>query len=99
MPLIMGRPNRGRTDLLIVLGSENIERMQDKDPFELKCWELPYRDPIGVIQIAYATDAEMTQYEQLVRQGKVSEVIKQLSSGWAYHPEKGDHDRGPERLS
>jgi len=98
MPLILQKFNRGRRDVLIILGPENIERMREKDPFEMKIWEMPGDAPMGVIQIVFAYDAEMMQIEQLARQGKTEEAIKMATSGWRYRPEKGDHDLGPEKL-
>lgn len=104
MPLILTRDNaerKGRRDVLIVLGPDNIERMKEKDPFELHCWELPFREPFGVLTISYATDAEITQMAQLARQGKTDEAMKLAAgttAGFRYRPEAGDHDLGPEHL-
>jgi hypothetical protein len=102
MPLILSRPNdKGTRDLLIVLGPENIERMQEKDPFQVNWNELPMQiraTQPGAIVISYATDAEMMQMIQLARQGKMAEAIDLATSGFKFRPELGDHDLGPERL-
>jgi hypothetical protein len=102
MPLILSRNNKqGTRDIMIILGEDNIERMKEKDPFELRCWELPWTEPLGVVTISYANPTEMVQIEQLARQGKQDEAMKiatGTTSGFAYRPDKGDHDRGPERL-
>jgi len=100
MPLILMKPGEepGRRDVLIVLGPENIERIKEKDPFQLDCeTDLPVqlgKFVLGVIQISYATDAEMMQMAQLARQGKVDEAVKLATSGWKYRPQSGDHDLG-----
>ncbi len=97
MALIVSRTNnKGTRDILIILGSQNIERMQEKDQFELNWWQTPYSKQLpGTIGISYATDVEMMQWEQLARQGKQDEVIRLATSGWKYRAEKGDHDLGP----
>jgi hypothetical protein len=100
MPIILSRNNnKGRRDILIVLGPENIERMQNKDPFELRCWEFPWKEPVGLVSVVCATHAELIQIEQLTRQGKTKEAIELATSGFEYRPDLGDHDRGPERIS
>lgn len=99
MPLILARPKNGKVDVLIVLGSDNVERIKEKDPLQMHWREFPFwQDRIGVIGISYASDAEMTQLTQLARQGKTLEAIKIATSGWKYRPEKGDHDLGPEKF-
>lgn len=101
MPLILALP-RGRegVDVIVVLGPDNIKRMDERDPVEVE-WD---RTPFGAnrirrIMIASVTDAQMTQCEQLVRQGNVKAAIELISSGWKYRPEMGDHDLGPQRLT
>lgn len=102
MPLILSRNNsRGTRDILIILGPDNIDRMKEKDPFEVRCWEFPWKEPLGIITISYATDAEMTQVTQLARQGKTDEAMQLAigtTTGFQYRPDLGDHDRGPQRL-
>jgi len=101
MPLILTKPGEepGYRDLLIVLGPENIERIKEKDPFQLDHTDLPGVGRLGVIQISYASDAEMTQMSQLARQGKLEEAVKLATAGWKYRPERGDHDLGPQKLA
>jgi hypothetical protein len=100
MPLILVQPNDdGTKNLLIILGPDNIERIKEKDPVELRWDQLPFgRDRVRTIAISYASDAEMVQMEQLVRQGKTNEAVKMAFSGWKYRPEKGDHDLGYTKL-
>lgn len=99
MPLVLSTPSTdGTYAVLIILGPENIERMKEKDPFQLICSELPFKQRIGVIQVTYASDSELTQITQLARQGKTKEAIEMATSGFRYRPELGDHDMGPERL-
>lgn len=102
MPLILAinsKKNDGSKDVVIILGPDTIERMQEKDPVELNWSELPFSEcRPNLIGISIATDAEMTQMTQLARQGKTGEAIKLAFSGWKYRPEMGDHDLPPERL-
>src|SRR5215831_14867528 len=101
MPIILSKPNeeKGVRDVLIILGPENIERIQEKDPFQVDCEDMPMAPfRIGIIQVSYATDTEMVQMTQLARQGKLDEAVKLATSGWRYRPERGDHDLGPEHL-
>jgi hypothetical protein len=99
MPLILARPRNGRMDVLIVLGPDNIERIQEKDPVEVQWDDLPFSGWLPrTIGITYATQAEMTQMEQLCRQGKRDEAIKMAVSGWKFRPERGDHDGGFQAL-
>jgi hypothetical protein len=97
MPLILVKEHG--PDILIVLGPDNIERMQDKDPVEVEWHKLPFAKVAPrVIGIVCATQAEMTQMEQLARQGKTDEAVKMAISGWKYRPDKGDHDLGYQKL-
>ena len=100
MPLILAKPNdQGGKDILIVLGPENVERIQEKDPFQVDCASMPgFPFWAGIIQIGYVTEAEMVQCTQLARQGKLQDAIKLVTSGWRYRPELGDHDLPPEQF-
>jgi hypothetical protein len=101
MPLIFVKHNEGRRVVLIILGPDNIERMQEKDPFEVHCRDLLGDVPINSITVAYATGAELTQIEELLRQGKRAEAMDlalTTVSGFRYRPERGDHDRGFQQL-
>jgi hypothetical protein len=72
--------------------------MKDKDPFELEYWKVPWKEPLDLIAISFATDTEMIQIAQLVRQGKTDEAIKLATAGFRYRPDLGDHDLGPQTL-
>lgn len=102
MPLILAvasNRNDGSMDVLIILGPDNIERIKEKDPVELKWWEYPFaKQRPATIGISYANETEMMQITQLARQGKTAEAIYMATSGFKYRPEKGDHDLGPERF-
>jgi hypothetical protein len=99
MPLLLALPRREGIDVVIVLGPDNIERIQERDPVEVEWDRTPFKqNRVRRIVIASATAAQLTQCEQLVRQGKPDEAIGLISSGWKYRPEKGDHDLGPQRL-
>jgi len=96
----LSKPNPdGTRDILIVLGSDNVERIKEHDPVEVEWDKLPFgKTPPRIIGITYASDTEMTQMEQLARQGKTREAVAMAVSGWRYRPEMGDHDRGYEQF-
>ena len=100
MPLILAKPNPdGTRDVMIVLGSDSLERMKEHDPVEVEWHTFPFKnDALRIIGISYANDAEMVQMTQLARQGKLEEAITMVVSGWKYRPERGDHDLGYEKL-
>ena len=98
MPLIISTKKKWKRIVLVIIGPDNIERMQEKDPLEIELYRLPFAEPISVIGVVVASDAELTQIEQLLRQGKVDEAIERATSGWQYRPEMGDHDLGPQKM-
>jgi hypothetical protein len=98
MALIISTIIKRKRVMLVVIGPDNVERMQERDPLELELYRMPFPEPVAVIGIVIASDAELTQLEQLMRQGKVEEAIERATSGWKYRPERGDHDLGPQRM-
>ncbi len=91
----------GSFDLIVVLEDENLERMREYDPAEIKWRDLgkfsQYRPK--TIQIGYGTSEDVKKISELSQQGKVAEAIKLVSRGWKYRPEAGDHDFGPVSLT
>jgi len=98
MPLIISTKKKGKRVVLVIIGPDNVERMQEKDPLELELYRLPFAEPVSVVGMVIASDAELVQIEQLLRQGKVDEAIERATSGWQYRPEMGDHDLGPQKM-
>lgn len=92
--------NNGRVDLLVVLEDDNIERIKQYDPAEVKWSDLPYwAVRPGVIGIGYATADEVRRIHEFAEAGKPEEAIKLVSRGWKFRPERGDHDFGATPLT
>lgn len=99
MALILSKPNhKGRRDVMIILGPDNIERMKEQDPFEVKWFEFPWREEPGVVAVTYADDELMAQVTELAKAGKTIEAAELATKGWKFRPEMGDHDRGFEPI-
>jgi len=98
MPLIISTKKKGKRVALVVIGPDNVERMQEKDPLEIELYRMPFSEPVSVVGMVIASDAELVQIEQLLRQGKVDEAIERATSGWEYRPDLGDHDLGPQKM-
>lgn len=79
---------------MIILGPDNIERIKEQDPFELKWYELPWQESPGVVSVTYADDELMAKVTELVKAGKTAEAIELTTKGWKFRPGMGDHDRG-----
>jgi hypothetical protein len=80
-------------NILIVLDEENIERIQQADPFELDMRKMgtatlavPFK-----IHICYAKKDD-PMVKELTEKGDLSELLKYLSRG--YKVTASDHDRG-----
>jgi len=84
--------------MLIILGPENIERIKKQDPFEIRCWELPWAEPLGLITVSYLEEEQLKHVERLAREGKTDEATQIATAGFQFRPDLGDHDRGFERL-
>lgn len=88
--------NKGRVDLLIVLEDDNIERIKQYDPAEVKWSQIPWPDVRPrTIGIGYATAEEIKKIHKLAEEGKPQEAIKLVTRGFKFRPERGDHDFGP----
>lgn len=99
MPLVISILQDGKRNVIIILGPDNVDRIKEKDPVEVTISDFPWKEPIGLLRISYASDAELIQLEQLARQGKIAEVIERTAAGWRYRPEMGDHDGPPTILN
>jgi hypothetical protein len=91
----------GEFNLIVVLEDENIARLKEYDPAEIKWADL--REYSGLkprtIQIAYGTPEDIKRIIELVRQDKPIEAAQLISRGWKFRPEAGDHDFGPTSLT
>lgn len=83
---------------IIVVSEANLERMRAADPVELdlsKCGHTLI-NPRIMICVERENDPRMAA---LMNAGDLAGVIAYLTRGFKFRPEKGDHDRGPERLA
>lgn len=85
--------------VLIVLEDENVERIRQQDPVEIKWGQLPKAvhrpDLVGIVHLGVA---DVGQLRTLMQEGKIREAFKFATRGFKYQPEKGDHDMGPTSL-
>lgn len=89
-------PN-GKFDLVVVLEEENLDRMKEADPAEIR-WEqlgafAAYKP--SVVRICYGDAATCQGICKLMERGKVMEAVELVSHNWKFRPEAGDHDFGP----
>lgn len=79
----------------LILGNENIERLKAYDPAEFLIGHLPppYRTwTLKGVMLMYATPEEQQRLQQIGDVDRLIAELKQLSRGWTYKPEQGDHD-------
>lgn len=100
MLIIPAHHPNGDFDLLIVLEQENIDRIKEYDPAELKWNELGYFSDVKPrsIQITFGSPEDIKKIHELAKVGKPVEAIKLVTRGWKFRPESGDHDFGPVSL-
>ena len=85
-----------RDAIIIVLGRENVQRLEKSDPLEVKCSETGRVLANPVIMIAY--EDETPEFKQVVQSGDLGKIISFLQRGWKFRPDSGDHDRGLENI-
>lgn len=82
-------------DLFVVMEDENLERIKKYDPAEIlgKNLGMPWQLlRIRNIVILYATAEESKRLSSVASKEDVVHNLKNLSRGWAFRPDKGDHD-------
>jgi hypothetical protein len=82
--------------LIVIINKSNVERMKRADPAEIKLKELTGNLVSPVIMIAYEDSSP--QLAKLIQSGDIKGIVKFLQRGWAFKPDKGDNDRGPESI-
>lgn len=86
---------KGRDAVVIVLDPSNIERLKKHDPVEI----LSFGGKVlhnPRIFICYEEDSP--ELNRLVQSGDHGKLLDFLGRGFEFHPELGDHDRGPESV-
>jgi len=88
-------------DVLVVVDDESLDRMKQRDPFEVDLASVAnrhnarhrsqcYPRSLGVV---WASAEDLGTIVALTKQGKVSAAIAYACRGWEKKPE--DHDAGP----
>lgn len=90
-------PNHADDVLIIVLGDDSLERMARADPAEVKCKELG-RNLINP-RVVICHEKDSPEFARLLQARNLSKICEFLSRGFAFRPDKGDHDRGPTPLN
>jgi hypothetical protein len=87
--------NAVQFDLFVILEIENIERIKQYDPAEIVGKNLghPWKDlKIRNVMILFATAEETKRLSGCPSKEAVVTMLKELSRGWTYRPDKGDSD-------
>lgn len=88
--------NHVKDTVIIILDPESIERMAAGDPAEAdlhRCGKQLVNPRLMVCQ-----EKPTKEFTDLLNGGDIEAIIKYLTRGWKYQPDRGDHDRGPESL-
>jgi hypothetical protein len=92
---------RGRYSVFVVLGDDNWSRITEYDPVVIPFhalgseWaNLQLQDVV----ITYANAADHLEIERLAAANDMPAILRHLARGFSFHPERGDHDRGPQTL-
>jgi hypothetical protein len=80
--------------LVIVLGPDNIERMQEADPCEV----FGYPHTLVKPKVMVCFEKPSPEWNTVLHSGNLQQILKYLTRGFKFRPELGDHDRGPESL-
>ena len=90
-------PDHSEDALIVVLEADNLERLKQADPAEIHLRQTGKRLVNPSVLICY--EAESPELTAVLQSGNLKKIIAHLQRGWKFRPEKGDHDRGSERLS
>lgn len=89
MPIILTRHNKRTrtTDILIVLEHESVERIQQRDPFELDARAVAERHGpdvrVGAIGVVSGSEPDIAEIIRLQRAGKHDEAMAYAIRGWS----------------
>ena len=98
--LLLPIPWEGKLKLLVVLDSENVERIMKHDCAEVDMKMLGQHAStrVSTVTIGYANAQEMAQIHKWLQEGNAVEAVKLVTSGFEFRPDLGDHDHGPAPL-
>ncbi len=82
--------------LIVMLDRDNLARILQNDPAEIPLGKTGRRLVNPTVMIAF--NDRSPELQRLVQGGDVKAIIEYLQRGFAFRPDKGDHDRGPESL-
>ena len=81
--------------IIVLLEDDNLERIKAYDPAEITIRKLGLSHlRLQDVVIGYATAQEAAQVAAIRDRAEIPELLKKLSRGYQYRPDKGDHD-GP----
>lgn len=83
--------------IIVVLDPANIERMKMADPAEVVLQQIGKQLVNPTIMICLERPSK--EWTRILQSGDLKAIIKFLQRGWKFRPDKGDHDRGPERFA
>ena len=83
--------------LIVVLGPDNLERMKKADPAEFALATSGYNLVNPIILLCY--EEQTPELMTLLQSGDLEKIVKHLRRGFEFRPDKGDHDRGPEKMA
>lgn len=96
MFLIPFQISKDSYNIFAVLCDDNIERIHGYDPAQIDIAKMGpewSRLRLNVVLIGYATPDDVTQMTEMIQAGRAPEALKYLSRGFAFRPDKGDHDQ------
>lgn len=83
--------------IIVVLNDDSLARMAQADPAEIRCHDTGYNLVNPKILICHEKDTpELTR---LLQTRDLEKIIKHLTRGFEFRPDKGDHDNGPRPLA
>lgn len=101
IPFDVPGTNHKQYSVFVVLQDENWSRMTQYDPAEVPIARLgmPWvTKTLKDVVIGYANATDLAEVQRHVTAGEPMKALRHLSRGFAFRPDRGDHDRGPERV-
>ncbi len=83
--------------LLIILDDASIGRMAKADPAVVEMSRLPEKLVNPVVVICHEHDSK--ELTDLINSNDIEGIFEFVRRGFAFRPDLGDHDNGPQKLS